>query len=262
MKKINKYLAVILFIIIISLPFTIGAQTKLKDLNGHTNEYSNELLINLLCNSNWTLGYGRIDFHKNYIYETGVMDTWEGKWKMTDEGIILVLPVFEGNDIEELYFMNTYTLTDQFNNIKYYSDEYYKAFSSTEESKKAISKNLSEITKNDIIGIWVTEEQGPMGEWLGFKFFEHKVYFGNPGLELPFGCWDDVEYKYYGTWKYLEKYKTIMIKHTKEDDVDYIKIKLNKFYNEAFEGSISPGFYFDEVGDSERTFWKSESKKK
>ena len=259
MKTIYKYFVVILlFFTIISDSYIVRSQTKLKDINGNFKEYSKESLKNLLCNSNWTFGYSRIDFRKNYTYETGVQDTWEGKWKMTDEGTILVLPAFEGNDIWELHFLNTYTLSDNLNNPTHYSDVYYEVFEASEESKKAIRKNLSEITKSDIIGIWVTDEHGPMGELLGFKFTETSVKFGSPGLELPFGCWDDVEYKHYGTWKYLKKNNTIMIKRTKNNDVDYVKIKLNKYYNGAFEGIISPDFYFDEAGDSERTFWKSE----
>lgn len=262
MKTINKYLAVLLFMIIISVPSTAGAQIKLKNIKGNVYEYSNELLINLLCNSDWTLGYDRMDFHKNYIYETGVQDTWEGKWKITDKGIILVLPDFEGNDVRELHFLNTYTLADKSNIPVYYNDDYYESFETSEESKKAVGKNLFEIEKKDIIGIWVTDEQGDMGELFAFMFTETSVKMGYPGLELPFGCWDDVEYKYYGTWKYLPKYNTIMIKRTKDGEDNYVKIKISKFYNEAFEGSISPDFHFDELGDDERTFWKSGCKKK
>lgn len=266
MKTVIKYFVVFLiFTSVISEPHAVYSQTtgediitNLKDADEEYYEYTKTSLINLLCNSNWSLGYDQITFYKNGIYETGVQDTYERKWKMTDEGKIIVYPVNEMNKKREFEFLNTYTLINNSKKIAYFSVEFYWSFGSSKESKKVTEKDISDITEEDITGIWVTDEQGPMGELLGFKFTENSFEFGRPGLEIPFGCWDDAEYEDVGTWRYDKTNKTIIMSRTGYENMGNIEIKLNKFFNGAFEGSIMPEYYYDEVGNSMRTFWKSE----
>ena len=222
MKTLTKYLVVIIiFACIIAESHTSYSQingediiANLKDTDEEYYEYTKTSLITLLCNSNWSMGYGRMQFYKTGIYETGAQDTYEGKWEMTDNGKIIVFPINEMSNKRELKFLNTYTLAYNSNDIAYYSDEFYRSYGSSEESKKITEKSLSNITKEDIIGIWVTDEQGPMGELLGFKFTENSFEFGRPGLEMLFGCWDDALYEYIGTWRYDKTNRTIIIYRT------------------------------------------------
>lgn len=230
----------------------------LEDINGNQIDFTRSELIELLCSNEWNFGYLYINFLDNGIYESGVQESYEGKWEMDENGDIHVEPRVEGVAENLLRLRSTYCLTDEYGKDAFYNKEYYEANSVSEESKTIAEIELSNITKDHIIGIWVTDEQGPMGELLGFEFTSDHFYFGHPGLEIPFGCWDEVNYGSKGTWGYDKEKNIIMIFWKTEDYSETITIQLTSFYNGAFKGIISPEFFFDEVGDSERVFWKSE----
>jgi hypothetical protein len=232
----------------------------LEDINGDPVNFTKSELTELLCNYEWTYGYLYVNFLDKGIYESGVQESYEGKWIMDDKGDIHVEPRIEGEAENLLRFRSTYCLTDEYGTDVFYNDQYYNKYSVSKESKTLAEIELSEINEDMLSGIWVTDEQGPMGELLGFKFSHDFFYFGRPGLEIPFGCWEKVSYNKRGTWSYDDETKTIKIKREYKDHRETIEIKITRFYNEAFEGIISPDFIFDEVGDSERMFWKSECK--
>lgn len=231
---------------------------KLEDIDGNRVAYSRSELIELLCKHEWTYGYLYVNFLKNGIYESGVQETYEGKWEIDEKGDIHVNPRVEGEAENLLKFKTSYCLTDEYGTEVFYNDEYYKKYNVPKESKTITEIDLINISKENLSGIWVTDDQGPMGELLGFKFTADKFYFGRPGLELPFGNWNEVDYNYKGTWRYKKDENTIEIYWKTDDFSETVKIKITKFYNGAFKGIIGPDYFFDEVGNSERIFWKSE----
>lgn len=263
-KRIYKFCILLIAFLTINTQFfsqkTNDLIISLEDIDGNPHKFTKSELIELLCNSDWTYGYLYINFINNGIYESGVQELYEGKWEIDENGDIYVEPWVEGEAENKLRLRSTYCLTNEYNTDVFYSEEYYDKYNASEDSKTETEIDLSEITKEDIIGLWVTDEQGPMGELLGFLFTEDYLYFGHPGLEIPFGCWDEVIYEPRGDWNYDNEEKIITIYWNSSNDESIIHIHLLNFYNGAFEGYISPDYSFDEVGDSERTFWKSECK--
>jgi len=250
--------------VLITIPSISFSQNEtiisLKNPDETYTDFTREELIEHLCNHEWSYGYDRMDFEKNGIYITGAQDSYEGKWELTKDGKIKVYSAWDGGKTRFLMFSYSYILLNSDNRRDaYYSDAYYEAFNDSKERKREQEIELSDVTVDDILGIWVTDEQGPMGELIGFKFYEHTVYMGNPGLEMLFGCWDDVEYENGYNWTYNKENWTIIIESDNEEGYsDNIIIQIKEFYKEAFIGSISPDFILDEItGEDIRDFWKS-----
>jgi hypothetical protein len=162
-------------------------------------------------------------------------------------------PGADGSEIESEYF---------------YSDEYYEKNSADPDSKKASMIELSSVGETDLYNTWVTREEGPMGEWLGFTFTPYEFRFGRSSVNDPFGFWNDSEYVSRGIWAYHPEDHEILIlwDNPEQGNADSLKIVISGFYNGAFEGFFTGSSmliekYIDYGGTNERTFWKSEGGK-
>jgi hypothetical protein len=227
--------------------------------SGETAGFTQNELIDVLCASAWEYGYTTLNFSADGKYTRSIQDTEYGFWMFNNPGEILLFDSEEANEPSGiLNFETRYILTG-------YADERYISGDAPISNESEIftqltSKEipLSEVTSSDILGLWVTEEHGPMGERFGFQFTEEGFTMGHVGIDKLYNEWSSISYPTQAYWDYVPEENLILVNFSSDfgSNNTTAELQLVQFFNGAFKGKYS--VYIDEIEpDYERTFYKA-----